>query len=164
MFQIFENRKKKEFIWKDCLLSFSGGQDSTNLVILWINLFLCTPSEKNSHGEKPSLIWCNHLWKKRDFYLLRHSFQISFIFQNRFFYTLFFSKFLTEQKARKFRYLSFLRIANFSHFHFVLTAHTETDNIETFFINLFRGSGKFGLQTLRNSQILLNNDCSHKFF
>ena len=136
------------------LIAFSGGQDSTNLIILWTNL--------NSY-RRNSCVWCNHLWKKEDFYLFRHSFQISFLLCKPFLCTLFFSKILGEQKARKNRYNSFFRIYNYSYFNFLLTGHTQNDQIETFFINLFRGSGKFGLQILRDSQIFLNSQYLQNF-
>lgn len=158
-------KSKQKCIWVNCLISFSGGQDSINLLILWINLLLPMKvgAFKNKFSNQISIVCCNHLWKTTDFYFFRHSLQISFIFDQRFFYTVFFSKYFSEQKARKFRYFLFLRIANYSGSELVLTAHTRNDNIETFFLNLFRGSGKFGLKILRNFQIFLNSECSQKF-
>lgn len=144
------------------MIAFSGGQDSINLIILWKSLISSThfPVLK----KKPSMIWCHHIWKITDFYLFRHSFQISFLLNQPFFYTIFFSKYFSEKKARKFRYFSFLRIARYSGYDSVLTAHTQNDSMETFFINLFRGSGPFGLQTLRNFQVFLNDECSQTFY
>ena len=159
--QIFESTlfdfqtSKKKNLWINCLISFSGGQDSINLLILWTNLLFSTVL---------NILWCHHVWKVKDFYLFRHTFQISFILHQRFFYTIFFSKYFSEQKARRFRYFSFLRIANYSGSKFVLTAHTQSDNIETFFIHLFRGSGKFGLKILRKSQNFFADECSQKFY
>ena len=219
-------KSKQKFIWMNCLIAFSGGQDSINLIILW-KILARPPSFRASAGllpaaardegadrpmrplagspeglgdlgpsarearpspapselasgltactlppkgaplirvNKPSILWCNHIWKTTDFYLFRHSFQISFLLNQRFFYTIFFSKYFSEKKARKFRYFSFLRIARYSGYDSVLTAHTQSDSIETFFINLFRGSGRFGLQNLRNFQIFLNYECSQTFY
>ena len=167
-------RSKQKIIWMNCLIAFSGGQDSINLVILWKNLLGEDGASYGGWGwedphslalkNKPSIIWCNHIWKIPDFYLFRHSFQISFLFNQRFFYTIFFSKYFSEKKARKWRYFSFLRVARYSGYDSVLTAHTQSDSIETFFINLFRGSGQFGLQTLRNLQIFINYECSQTFY
>lgn len=158
-FQFEKLKKKTNF--ENCLISFSGGQDSVNLLILWINLFASNNSK--IYKKENSIIWCNHLWKTKDFFLLRHSFQINFIFNQRFFYIIFFSKIFKEQKARKHRYLSGLRIAYYSNNRFLLTAHTHNDNIETFFINLFRGSGKVGLQSIRDLQLFFNDECLQKF-
>nr|BBN51436.1 conserved hypothetical protein [Halimeda borneensis] len=140
------------------LIAFSGGQDSLNLL---------TRSTNYS-----GILWCNHLWKIEDFYLLRHCFQINFIFyrsryavaEQRFFFTIFFSKSFSEQKARYYRYFLFSRIGIYSQLKVIFTAHTQNDNIETFFINLFRGSGKFGLQTLQDWRILQNYEYSKKFY
>lgn len=137
------------------LITFSGGQDSTNLIILWMNI---------SRFRKSVCLCCNHLWKKQDFYLFRHSLQISFILHKPFLYTLFFSKIYGEQNSRKNRYKSFLRIADYSSCDFIVTAHTRNDQIETFFINLFRGSGKFGLQGFRNHQFLFYYEWASSFF
>ena len=144
--------------WRDhCLISFSGGQDSINLLIFYL-IFFQLPF------QKISCVWCHSLWKTKDFSLLRHSVQISFVFHCRLYYTLFFSQYFNENKARQFRYLFFWRIAFYSRSNTVLTAHTKNDAIETFFLNLFRGSGKLGLQSLRKSQPLAPRHCLQQFF
>lgn len=167
MSYIFENtllgfkKSKQKQIWVNCLIAFSGGQDSMNLFILWTNLLFTT---KNNANKKISLVGCNHLWKNSNLFLFRHTLQLSFFFYKRFFYTVFFSKCFSEQKARELRYFAFFRVANYSKSQLILTAHTQNDNIETFFINLFRGSGKLGLQNLRSFQLFLHSICSQKFY
>ena len=167
MSYIFENtllgfkKSKQKEIWMNCLVAFSGGQDSTHLLILWINLLFLN---KKFIKKKISILGCNHLWKNSNLYLLRHTLQISFFFNQRFFYTIFFSKGFSEQKARKYRYLALFRIAHYTKSQRILTAHTQNDTIETFFINLFRGSGKMGLQNLRNFQVFLDSNCFKKFY
>lgn len=141
-----------------CLICFSGGQDSISLLICWIFLI------NNSNKTTSSILSCNHLWKKQDFYLFRHSFQLSFSLNLIFFYTIFFLQCFSEKNARKSRYFVFFRIADYSKSNYILTAHTQNDNFETFFLNLFRGSSKFGLQFLRNFQNFLNYECSQKFY
>nr|BBD21565.1 hypothetical chloroplast RF62 [Rhipidosiphon lewmanomontiae] len=156
MFNFSQILAKKQLNYS--LICFSGGQDSISLLILWVYLI------NNSNNFNLSFIWCNHLWKKQDFYLFRHSLQLSFFLNSGFFYTIFVSKNFSETKARKSRYFLFFRIANYSKFNYILTAHTQNDNFETFFLNLFRGSGKFGLQFLRSFQNFLNYECSKKFY
>ena len=120
-------------------------------------------SRAKNPEEANAIVWCNHLWKIQQFYLLRHCFQINRFFGQRFFFTIFCSKSFSEKKARNHRYYLFSRIGIYSQSEILFTAHTQNDNIETFFFNLFRGSGKFGLQILRDWRILLNNEYSQKF-
>ena len=148
---------------KNCLISFSGGQDSISFIILWINFWILKSNELSKLNGS-GFVWCNHLWKEQDFFLLRHSYQIYFFFNQRFFFTILFSRNFKEQEARYSRYHCFYRILKYAHFSSLITVHTKTDNIETFFLHLFRGSGPIGLQNIRSYQIFLPNEYSKKFF
>lgn len=146
----------------NCLISFSGGQDSISFIILWINLWVLKNNfDKKSKGS--GFVWCHHLWKKQDFFLLRHSYQIYFFFHQRFFFTVLFSKNFREQEARNSRYHCFYRILKYANFSSLITVHTKTDKIETFFLHLFRGSGPLGLQNIRSYQKFLPYECSQNF-
>ncbi|MGC6438795.1 MAG: tRNA lysidine(34) synthetase TilS [Flavobacteriaceae bacterium] len=61
-----------------------------------------------------------------------------------------------QMAARQLRYEWFDSIAKENHFDFILTAHHADDNLETFFINLSRGSGLEGLSGIpeQNGQII----------
>ncbi len=50
-----------------------------------------------------------------------------------------------QQQARNFRYQWFTELCDKNHYHKVATAHQLNDEIETFFINLFRAAGLTGL-------------------
>jgi tRNA(Ile)-lysidine synthase len=54
-------------------------------------------------------------------------------------------KLSTQMAARELRYHWFEDLANQLHFDFILTAHHADDNLETFLINLSRGTGLDGL-------------------
>jgi tRNA(Ile)-lysidine synthase len=60
---------------------------------------------------------------------------------------------MNENLSRNWRYNSLARLACFSSFEYTLVAHTSTDQIESFFLNICRGSGPVGLTTLKTEQI-----------
>lgn len=53
-----------------------------------------------------------------------------------------------QMAARELRYNWFAELLTEHHFDYLLTAHHANDNIETFFINLLRGSGINGLKAI----------------
>ena len=54
-----------------------------------------------------------------------------------------------EEAARELRYNFFCRLCRQHGYPCVATAHHRDDNIETFFLNLFRGTGIEGLRGIR---------------
>jgi tRNA(Ile)-lysidine synthase len=62
----------------------------------------------------------------------------------------------TQEAAREIRYTWFNKLANKNKFDFIVTAHNANDTIETFLINLIRGSGTKGLSgiPLKNNNIV----------
>jgi tRNA(Ile)-lysidine synthase len=54
-----------------------------------------------------------------------------------------------QEQARNFRYNFFNALCTEFGYHKVITAHHAMDVIETFFINLFRGSGLLGLSSIQ---------------
>ena len=53
-----------------------------------------------------------------------------------------------QEAARELRYLWFNSICLNNHYSSIAIAHNQDDNIETFFINLFRGAGLKGLRSI----------------
>ena len=58
-----------------------------------------------------------------------------------------------EEAARNLRYGYFSRLATDEGFSCVATAHHSDDSVETFFLNLFRGTGIAGLHGIRPSSL-----------
>ena len=63
----------------------------------------------------------------------------------------------TEEAARFYRYKMYERLAGNLQLDFVATAHNLDDSVETFFLNLMRGTGLKGLSGIPRSRHLLKN-------
>lgn len=144
------------FIKKNILISFSGGQDSTCLLILLILL-------KKQLSLYFEMIYCNHLWNLNNLYKLSHVFKISFNLNKNIILAINIKKIFTEQSARLWRYSIIYRTSQFYNYEIILTAHTKTDQIETLLLNLFRGSSKDGLSIFSSNRFLASKSTKEIF-
>ena len=128
------------------MLTNSGGQDSTVLLLLISVL-------QNQYKYNLFNIYCNHLWQRSSLQLMIHLSRIHFIHEIHFIIITPLFKLMNENLSRNWRYNSLARLACFSSFEYTLVAHTSTDQIESFFLNICRGSGPVGLTTLKTEQI-----------
>ena len=126
---------------KRLLIAISGGIDSVVLTHLLstlnfdISLAHCN---FNLRGKESDLdeIFVKELAKKLDIKCFTTSFETDKIAKEQ--------KESTQVTARNLRYTWFQEIIKEQHFDAVLTAHHADDNLETFLINLTRGSGLDG--------------------
>lgn len=144
MLQIFEQHIKTNFPFlKDSklLLAISGGLDSVVL------MHLC-----NQLNLQISLAHCNFKLRNEESDLDEEFvIKLSQISSNQVFNIFFDTKKYAQEKkvsiqiaARELRYQWFQELAQKHQFDFILTAHHADDNLETFLINLTRGSGLEG--------------------
>lgn len=148
-------REWKLLLTKKFLISFSGGQDSICLIILITQLVrqlnLCY-----------AIIYCNHFWTSKNLYQLYHITKVSFSF-DKVFFSLIPQKQFNEKDARLWRYSLIYRVSQFYNYKIIVTAHTQTDQIETFLLNLFRGSSTKGLSIFHRDQFLTSNSLKSIF-
>ena len=140
------------------LISVSGGQDSMALLTLLNDI-------KQHHNWSLNVWHGNHQWHNESEVfakeLQNYCFQKKIIFYKDSADEIDVS---TEEKARKWRYQKLSEKAseicsktdNYSNLY-VVTGHTSTDNIETFLLNLARGSNFNGLSGIPSKR-LLNKD------
>jgi len=139
----------KKYTIKSILVCISGGQDSICLVKLIQNL------KKIFYKYKISYIYIDHQWKKNSKKQIYHI--INYIKQSNeklYIYQIN-QKNFSENIARKRRYHLIFKHALKYKCDIVVTAHSQTDKIETFFFNLIRGSGFEGITSL-NLETQLN--------
>ena len=140
------------------LISVSGGQDSMALLTLLNDI-------KEHHNWSLNVWHGNHKWhNKSDKFakdLQNYCFQKKILFYKDSADEIDIS---TEEKAREWRYQKLYEQAskicanNKTHNNlYIVTGHTSTDNAETFFLNLARGSNFGGLSGIPNKR-LLNED------
>lgn len=146
MFQRFKKHIADNFPFlegKKLLITISGGLDSVVLTHLLVTL----------NSSKISLAHCNFQLREKESDLDEHFVvSLSRKLNLEVFTTAFNTKKYSEENklstqvaARELRYNWFLELAEKNHFDYILTAHHADDNLETFLINLTRGTGLEGL-------------------
>ncbi|MDB4205082.1 tRNA lysidine(34) synthetase TilS [Polaribacter sp.] len=126
---------------KKLLIAISGGIDSVVLTHLLsvlnfnISLAHCNFNLRNTASDLDT-VFVKELAEKLQIKCFTTSFQTAKIAKE--------NKKSTQITARNLRYTWFQETLQAHHFDFVLTAHHADDNLETFLINLTRGSGLDG--------------------
>lgn len=118
------------------LCTLSGGQDSILTFFLLLH---------NYKKDDLQIVYCHHFWQIKNFFSTRFVFQLSCLMKVP--YTLILPQtfFLTENESRTWRKKNFCRVSQREHFLTSLTGHTETDILEKYLHNLFRGMSPAGL-------------------
>nr|WMP12200.1 tRNA(Ile)-lysidine synthase [Laurencia verruciformis] len=154
--QIIEYQLKLKNFYKqsECrqVVAISGGQDSICLLNLIENFQHKYQNTKNKNNI--SYIYIDHQWRQDSYEQTVHI--INYIrFINRKIYVYQLPKnLLSEKLCRTYRYHLFTKHAIQHNNRFIVTGHNETDKIETFLNNFFRGSGLQGTTSLiRQSKI-----------
>lgn len=136
--------KQNKLFTKDdkLLLAFSGGIDSVVLAHLLISqkykveLAHCNFQLRGVESEQDELFVTDFAKQNNLFTHIKRFDTKKYAADN---------KLTIQQAARNLRYNFFIEIAEKENFPYILTAHHLDDSIETFFINLLRGTGLKGL-------------------
>lgn len=115
------------------VLAISGGQDS---IFLLITFFII----KKQFNLKIYIFYGNHLWEKNTFYLYFHLSKITFCLNKKLIYSITLKLLKTEEESRYWRSKNYYRLLDFLRYNKISTGHTLTDQLETFFFNITRGS------------------------
>src|SRR5690554_6150857 len=146
------SKKYNQIHSKKLLLAISGGIDSMTLLDLM---------QKSAFNI--SVAHCNFRLRGQESDS-DESFVTNYCKQNNIpFYSKWFdtAKYVSENKvsiqvaARELRYEWFFELKNEHKFDYIVTAHHLDDSLETFFINLSRGTGIEGLTGIRDNENII---------
>nr|QJH88393.1 TilS [Pterocladiophila hemisphaerica] len=134
---------------KKILFLFSGGQDSFVLLKLLLNL--------NLDKELLTCLYIDHeyqqKWKTQIHHLIN-------VLENKALKVIIYqikSKIFSENEARELRYQIISKFYIDKKEILIMTGHTISDQIETFWLNLLRGTGLTGLNSLHHVRLLKSN-------
>ena len=137
---------------KNCLsllIAISGGQDSIYLIKI-IEYIKNTKIIK----VKIEYIYIDHQWKQDSKYQIKHIINYIKSYKNPLIIYQIKDLYYSETKIRKLRYQIIYNHAINHNQQYIITGHTLTDKIETFFQNLFRGTSIDGATSLTTHRIL----------
>lgn len=123
---------KKELVKQNRVLcTISGGQDSI------VTFFLLIHIKKRLNFE---IISCQHFWQTKNFLSVKLILKLSVLFEIPYHIALPQNSLITENGSRSWRKKIFVRIARLRNLRNLLIGQTLTDNVESFFNNLLRGT------------------------
>ena len=139
---------KKQLFLKDniLLLAISGGPDSVSLFFILkelgyqIEIAHCNFNLRGKESDKEEY-FVNELAKRYDVTIHVKSFETQ-EYANK-------NKISIQMASRELRYKWFEQLLEKNNLDYVVTAHHRDDNIETFLINLIRGTGISGLSGIK---------------
>ncbi|HOJ64930.1 MAG TPA: tRNA lysidine(34) synthetase TilS [Spirochaetota bacterium] len=152
VYEIFENNLKrviKDLNYKKFLIAYSGGVDSTVLLDLFLRL-------KKNYNIEIFVCYVNHNLRgeescKEENFVKEHltKLNVNFFIESvpPSYWNNVKSKSI-EMAAREIRYSIFKKIAVQNKIDYIVTAHHFMDKIETFFLNLIRGTDLQSLSSI----------------
>nr|YP_009398399.1 tRNA Ile-lysidine synthetase [Lophocladia kuetzingii]ARW67585.1 tRNA Ile-lysidine synthetase [Lophocladia kuetzingii] len=126
------------------LVAISGGQDSIYL----INLMEHIKKKINLTQIYIEYIYIDHQWKINSYEQNKHIINYIRLIQQKIHIYQINNVILSENKCRISRYNIIIQHALKYRFKYIITAHSGTDKIETFLLNLIRGCGLEGATSL----------------
>lgn len=130
---------------KKLLVAFSGGQDSSCLLLI---LYLLQTQTQYVFD----LIWFNHFWQRSSFFTMLHVSRCGYSFSAPLTLWLPLTDVFSEQSARDWRHNATQRVCVFYRYDLCAQGHSKSDRVETVLFNLIRGTGMSGVTSLRRTK------------
>ena len=139
------------------ICGISGGQDSILLLIILYHFKKLYKLELNN-------IYCNHLWQIKNFYTSFQILKLSYLTNTPVSLFLAKTKLDSEEQGHFWRQKTFFQAGNYFSTSQLILGHTLTDQIETAFWHLIRGTSPKGLISLKNINSFRITNVSNSLF
>ena len=136
------HQKKIFNVSDNLIIGISGGQDSIVLLLLIYHL-------KNPYKLKLNLVYCNHLWQKKNFYALFELLKIAYTLNLPINHIIGKTEIQSEEEGHFWRQKNFFQVGNYFDIPFIVLGHSATDQIETALWHFLRGTSPQGLTSLK---------------
>jgi tRNA(Ile)-lysidine synthase len=123
------------------LVAISGGQDSVGLIYLLNQL-------QEKWNWNVGIVHCDHTWYSNSKLQALHVANLAINIQMNYYQTVAIQPVKKEAVARNWRYSIMKLLSIYHEYTAIVTAHSASDRVETLILNLIRGSGLNGLQSL----------------
>ena len=130
-------------VFDNLICGISGGQDSLLLVLILYHL-------KHLYNFELTLIYCNHFWDIKNFYIVLQLLKISYLINNPINIIVPQNKINSEEAGYFWRKKEFFQILNYSQANDLVLGHTLNDQTETALWHFLRGTSPKGLLALKS--------------
>lgn len=141
-------------LFDNLICGISGGQDSLLLVLILYHL-------KYLYTLNINLIYCNHFWHIKNFYIVLQLLKLSYLLNNPINIIVPTNKMNSEEEGHFWRKKNFFQILNYCQADGLLLGHTLHDEIETALWHFLRGTSPKGLLALKITSSLSVNNASN---
>jgi len=141
-------------VFDNLICGISGGQDSLLVVLILYHL-------KHLYNFELTLIYCNHFWQVKNFYIVLQLLKIAYLLNNSIHINVPKNKLNSEQDGHFWRKKEFSQTFNYCQADRLLLGHTLNDQIETALWHFLRGTSPKGLLALKSTSYFQTNQVSH---
>ena len=139
-----QSNSQSVFSKPEILCTLSGGQDSQLMFYIFLNLRKYIDFK---------ILYCHHFWQLSNFFCFWEIWKNTYLFQIPLCIVFTEKGVSTEEYARTWRQENFVHISKVYGINTLSIGHTASDQIETAFSNLVRGTSPKGLCNLQKSVI-----------
>lgn len=141
-------------VFDKLICGISGGQDSLLLVLILYHL-------KHLYNLELTLIYCNHFWHVKNFYIVSQLLKISYLINSPIIIIVPKNEINSEEDGHFWRKKEFFYALNYREADELLLGHTLNDQIETALWHFLRGTSPKGLLALKSISYFPTNHGSN---